>query len=55
LLRTLPIGGEGRKQFFFGKKNQKTFPFCGTAGVAHRAFAMPKRAKVFWFFFSKKN
>jgi len=39
------------KQFFFEKKNQKTF--------AYKACALPQRAhqwtKVFWFFFSKKN
>jgi hypothetical protein len=39
------------KQFFFAKKNQETF--------IHLAFALPhlahQRAKVFWFFFTKKN
>jgi hypothetical protein len=42
---------EGRKQFFFEKKNQKTFATwrmrCGSANT--------KITKVFWFFFSKKN
>jgi hypothetical protein len=36
---------EVRKQFFFEKKNQKTFTH-GTHG---------QQTKVFWFFFSKKN
>jgi hypothetical protein len=41
----------GRKQFFFEKKNQKTFvPMAYT--FLHR---VPRLAKVFWFFFSKKN
>jgi hypothetical protein len=43
-------GAEGRqeqgKQFFFEKKNQKTF---GPSS------ALAKRAKVFCFFFSKKK
>jgi len=41
-----------RKQFFFEKKNQKTFSFFG----AYRS--CPPRhptEKSFWFFFSKKN
>jgi hypothetical protein len=59
-------GRKGRKQFFFEKKNQKTFPGCfarvaaSAAGMtAFGACAMTARAKhpgkVFWFFFSKKN
>jgi sugar phosphate permease len=40
-----------RKQFFFEKKNQKTFTSLGTrCGTAYAI-----GAKVFWFFFSKKN
>jgi hypothetical protein len=42
---------EGRKDFFFEKKKQKTF--------GHWAepydWRARKHAKVFWFFFSKKN
>jgi hypothetical protein len=43
--------GEGRKQFFFEKKNQKTFaPLPSLSGEAEA-----KHAKVFCFFFSKKK
>jgi hypothetical protein len=42
---------EERKQFFFAKKNQKTF--------AHLTYRLGQRArpmdKVFWFFFFKKE
>jgi hypothetical protein len=42
--------GEERKQFFFEKKNQKTF--------VYKAFALPQRVrqmdKSFCFFFKKK-
>jgi hypothetical protein len=42
--------GEERKQFFFRKKNQKTF--------VHKAFALPHRVrqlgKSFCFFFQKE-
>jgi hypothetical protein len=43
---------EGRKDFFFEKKKQKTFGRFGfgVAGIGSAQFA-----KVFWFFFSKKN
>jgi hypothetical protein len=41
-----------RKYFFFEKKKQKTF--FSWPGCPERSSA-PKRAKVFWFFFSKKN
>jgi hypothetical protein len=41
-----------RKQFFFEKKNQKTF-ICLDSKRSHQSEA--KGAKVFWFFFSKKN
>jgi hypothetical protein len=41
---------EARKDFFL-KKEAKTFPTSGTrCRTTH-----PKKAKVFWFFFSKKN
>ena len=40
-----------RKHFFFEKKKQKTFGSLGPAYPRSR----PKVAKVFWFFFSKKN
>jgi hypothetical protein len=41
-----------RKNFFFEKKQQKTFGRFdfGTAGDAQSG-----QSKVFWFFFSKKN
>jgi hypothetical protein len=42
----------GRKQFFFEKKNQKTF---SRFGARCRSGRVNQRAKVFWFFFSKKN
>jgi hypothetical protein len=41
-----------KSMFFFEKKNQKTFPSLGRAFPAE---AEAKHAKVFWFFFSKKN
>jgi hypothetical protein len=43
---------QGSKAFFFEKKKQKTFDCfgCGPSSEAQR-----KHAKVFWFFFSKKN
>jgi hypothetical protein len=40
-----------RKFFFFEKKKQKTFDCLG-GPLPLRA---PESAKVFWFFFSKKN
>jgi len=40
---------EGRKQFFFEKKNQKTFAYwAGACGQS-------EGVKVFCFFFSKKK
>jgi hypothetical protein len=45
-------GIKGRKDFFFEKKKQKTF---ARLGRAYPDRARPKFAKVFWFFFSKKN
>jgi hypothetical protein len=41
--------GEGRKQFFFEKKNQKTFAYWA------RACGQSQGVKVFCFFFSKKK
>jgi len=41
--------GEGRKQFFFEKKNQKTFAFSA------RTCGQSEEVKVFCFFFSKKK
>jgi len=41
---------ESRKVFFFEKKKQKTFVRCRGLVTGVR-----KKAKVFWFFFSKKN
>jgi hypothetical protein len=41
--------GEGRKQFFFEKKNQKTFAYWA------RACGHSEGVKVFCFFFSKKK
>jgi hypothetical protein len=40
------------KQFFFEKKNQKTFI---RFGFGFSGWARPRLVKVFWFFFSKKN
>jgi len=48
---TSAIVDEG-KQFFFEKKNQKTFI---RFGLGLSGEAQPRLAKVFWFFFSKKN
>jgi hypothetical protein len=45
-----------KKVFFFEKKKQKTFIPCVWAGAyAGELRRSVKRAKVFWFFFSKKN
>jgi hypothetical protein len=41
---------EARKRFFL-EKEAKTFDYGGTRWI-HR---VPQGAKVFWFFFSKKN
>ncbi len=41
----------GRKVFFSEEKKQKTF----ARAVADRAGGVRQVAKVFWFFFSKKN
>jgi hypothetical protein len=43
----------GRKQFFFEKKNQKTFIPFGNGPIDPVWCA--SGAKVFWCFFSKKN
>jgi hypothetical protein len=40
------------KQFFFEKKNQKTFVHLGRA---YQVRPKPKQIKVFWFFFFKKE
>jgi len=42
---------EERKAFFFEKKKQKAF----VSAVARSAVSTRQGAKVFWFFFSKKN
>jgi hypothetical protein len=46
-----PEAGEARKQFFFEKKNQKTF----TLWRARCDWRGPQGIKVFCFFFSKKK
>jgi hypothetical protein len=46
----MPLGRT--KQFFFEKKNQKTFV---RLGGAYPAKPKPKQTKVFCFFFSKKK
>jgi hypothetical protein len=47
---------EGKKDFFFEKKKQKTFSLslC-LPDVTCVTLRGTKRVKVFWFFFSKKN
>ena len=45
--------GKGRKHFFFEKKKQKTFVHKEYVGRPNST--VRKLAKVFWFFFSKKN
>jgi len=42
-----------RKAFFFEKKKQKTFALWHARPIRKRRGC--KLAKVFWFFFSKKN
>jgi hypothetical protein len=44
--------GKERKRFFFEKKKQKTFAYCGRR--QGRSYAR-RLAEVFWFFFQKKN
>jgi len=46
-----PTAGTEEKNFFFEKKKQKTFMFLDGCLLQHA----PQDAKVFWFFFSKKN
>jgi hypothetical protein len=46
------LGWRRRKHVFFEKKQQKTFIHFGF-GLSGEA--QPRLAKVFWFFFSKKN
>jgi hypothetical protein len=41
--------------FFFEKKNQKTFTPAPSRRSDTLARCVPEQAKVFWFFFSKKN
>jgi hypothetical protein len=42
--------------FFFEKKNQKTFALApGPRDATSPSLRRRQRAKVFWFFFSKKN
>jgi len=48
----LASASEEGKVFFFEKKKQKTF---GCFGFGLSGWAQPRLAKVFWFFFSKKN
>ncbi len=43
---------EAGKHFFFEKKKQKTFDYFGFGSPGETE---AKFAKVFWFFFSKKN
>jgi hypothetical protein len=43
--------GKGRKQFFFEKKNQKTFVIMGMRSRVTHLY----KIKVFRFFFSKKK
>jgi hypothetical protein len=43
------------KYFFFEKKKQKTFDYRRIWGLAGDARPLRQLAKVFWFFFSKKN
>jgi hypothetical protein len=47
----LRYGKQGRKDVFFEKKKQKTFDPC----APRQSKRARPRAKVFWFFFSKKN
>jgi hypothetical protein len=49
---TTQFASQGRKACFFEKKQQKTFDHFGF-GLS--GLAQPSFAKVFWFFFSKKN
>jgi hypothetical protein len=48
----LDPGGRRQRACFFEKKKQKTFDYFGF-GVA--GWNEARVAKVFWFFFSKKN
>jgi hypothetical protein len=47
---------EGRKQFFFEKKNQKTFaPFGRSLTAAPPSDSAPKEQKFFGSFFQKRT
>jgi hypothetical protein len=51
-----PQKKEGRKQFFFEKKNQKTFNCLTHHGTQSRSMAAGRnRSKFFGSVFSKKN
>jgi hypothetical protein len=48
--------GKKRKQFFFEKKNQKTFAHCRPAhGPNGPIKCCPQQSKVFWFFFQQRT
>jgi hypothetical protein len=52
----MPAREGARKQFFFEKKNQKTLICFGRQlYLPWSPVAAGNGAKVFWFFFSKKN
>jgi hypothetical protein len=55
--RLSPAAGGDRisKQFFFEKKNQKTFICCTRPRAKPVNCRSPRQVKVFWFFFSKKK
>jgi hypothetical protein len=46
---------KARKVFFFEKKKQKTFAPGLPKDPTRKPRRAPEQAKVFWFFFSKKN
>ncbi len=48
-------GIETRKQFFFEKKNQKTFVRCGLPSDHREAHVLPVTSKSFLFLFFKKE
>jgi hypothetical protein len=49
-------GSQERKQFFFEKKNQKTFtPWHAVSVLPSETGCREQQTKAFWFFFSREN
>jgi hypothetical protein len=58
IIRKSPVpSGKGQQESSsFLKKSKKTFDYVEpNGGLREKKRSVPQRAKVFWFFFSKKN